>query len=364
MSRLPRRRRRRHRRRRHDRCADLLRAARLPGARVVAVRLRALGRARSSTTAPSSSALADDDDRRLRRRAVLRRRRDLAGVGAALRRRAARSSSTTPRAWRMDPDVPLVVSEVNPDALDDASRKGIVANPNCTTMVVMLPLKALHDAFGLTAMVATSFQAAGGAGQKGIDELAAQVAPLAARRRPARQRRREPRRAGRARASTPSTLAFNVVPLLGTAPARRLHRRGDEAPERVAQDPRIPDLAVSPTCVRVPVMVGHSIEVRATFEREPSSSTRRWRRCEAFPNLVRRGGPDAAGVGGPRRDAVGRVRARPRRPRALAELLRRRRQPAQGRGAEHRADRRAAVRARAGRPSGRAAQNVESRSRK
>src|SRR5689334_20247051 len=80
-------------------------------------------------------------------------------------------------AWRMDPDVPLVVSEVNPQAIDGA-RKGIVANPNCTTMVVMLPAKALHDAFGLKAMVATSYQAAGGAGQKGIDELAMQVPVL------------------------------------------------------------------------------------------------------------------------------------------------------------------------------------------
>src|ERR671921_891776 len=81
-------------------------------------------------------------------------------------------------AFRMDPEVPLVVSEVNPEAMDGA-RKGIVANPNCTTMVVMLPAKALHDAFGLEAMVATSLQAAGGAGQKGIDELAGQVEPLA-----------------------------------------------------------------------------------------------------------------------------------------------------------------------------------------
>jgi aspartate-semialdehyde dehydrogenase len=71
-------------------------------------------------------------------------------------------------AWRMDPDVPLIVSEVNPDALDDA-RKGIVANPNCTTMVVMLPAKALHDRFGLTEWGATRYPPAGGAGQTGFD---------------------------------------------------------------------------------------------------------------------------------------------------------------------------------------------------
>src|SRR5436853_1682043 len=117
-------------------------------------------------------------------------------------------------AWRMDDDVPLVVSEVNPDAMDDA-RKGIVANPNCTTMVVMLPAKALHDAFGLEAMVATSFQAAGGAGQKGIDELAAQVAPLA---EDVQQLVDDGASAARKVSSSvhANTLAFNVVPLLGT----------------------------------------------------------------------------------------------------------------------------------------------------
>ena len=97
-------------------------------------------------------------------------------------------------AWRMDPEVPLVVSEVNPDALDHIG-KGIVANPNCTTMAVMLPAKALHDAFGLTTMVCTSFQAAGGAGQKGMDELHGQV-DSRPRARP-RQRRRHGGRVGR-----------------------------------------------------------------------------------------------------------------------------------------------------------------------
>src|ERR671920_1071143 len=79
-------------------------------------------------------------------------------------------------AFRMSDDVPLVVSEVNPGAID--AHRGIVANPNCTTMVAMLPLKALHDEFSLRAIVPTSYQAAGGAGQKGIDELADQIGPL------------------------------------------------------------------------------------------------------------------------------------------------------------------------------------------
>ena len=125
----------------------------------------------------------------------------------------------------MDPDVPLVVSEVNPDALDHIA-KGIVANPNCTTMAIMPPLHALHAEFGLTAMVATSFQAAGGAGQKGMDELLEQVpvlledpAALAVRRRgrrgQGRPRRRSPSR-------WPSTSCRCSAPTPATAtPTRR-----------------------------------------------------------------------------------------------------------------------------------------------
>src|SRR5205823_9048561 len=171
-------------------------------------------------------------------------------------------------AWRMDPQVPLVVSEVNPGALEHIG-KGIVANPNCTTMVVMLPAKALHDAFGLEAMVCTSFQAAGGAGQKGIDELAAQVAPLA---EDVEQLVSDGAAAARKveHSVHENTLAFNVVPLLGT-----LDEQGYTDEEmKLRNESRkildIPGLAVTPTCVRVPVMVGHSIAVRATFRSEPS----------------------------------------------------------------------------------------------
>src|SRR5919205_1598483 len=185
-------------------------------------------------------------------------------------------------AWRMHDDVPLVVSEVNPDALD--AHQGIVANPNCTTMVAMLPAKALHDAFGLRAMVATSYQAAGGAGQKGIDELAAQVEPLF---EDVEQLRFDGAAAARKVSASvhANTLAFNVVPMLGT-----LGDNGYTDEEMKLQNESrkildIPDLAVSPTCVRVPVMVGHSIAVRATFERRPSVEEA-LSALEAFPNLV------------------------------------------------------------------------------
>jgi aspartate-semialdehyde dehydrogenase len=208
-------------------------------------------------------------------------------------------------AWRMDPDVPLIVSEVNPDALDDA-RKGIVANPNCTTMVVMLPAKALHDRFGLTDMVATSFQAAGGAGQKGIDELAGQVAPLASdvdalvSDGAAAARKVE-------HSVHANTLAFNVVPLLGT-----LNDEGYTDEEMKLQNESrkilsIAGLRVTPTCVRVPVMVGHSIAVRATFEREPDLDEA-LQALREIPNLVVEEAPTPLEWAGRDETVVGRVR--------------------------------------------------------
>jgi aspartate-semialdehyde dehydrogenase len=207
-------------------------------------------------------------------------------------------------AFRMDETVPLVVSEVNPEALD--GHDGIVANPNCTTMVAMLPLKALHDAFGLRAIVATSFQAAGGAGQRGIDELAAQIAPLASDVAllcddgAAASAKVE-------HAVHAATLAFNVVPLLGS-----LGEEGYTDEElKLRNESRkilaIPDLAVSPTCVRVPVMVGHGVAVRATFAREVDLD-RALEVLAAFPNLVVDDLPTPLAYAGRDEVAVGRIR--------------------------------------------------------
>jgi aspartate-semialdehyde dehydrogenase len=172
-------------------------------------------------------------------------------------------------AFRMDPDVPLVVSEVNPDALDHIN-KGIVANPNCTTMAIMPPLHALHVEYGLTEMVATSFQAAGGAGQKGMDELLEQVPGLLADPEALAQRGAQ---AAATVGETPvfgKPLAFNVVPLLGKDTGNGYTDEEMKLQNESRKILGIPELAVSPTCVRVPVMVGHAIEVRARFEREPS----------------------------------------------------------------------------------------------
>jgi aspartate-semialdehyde dehydrogenase len=207
-------------------------------------------------------------------------------------------------AFRKDPAIPLVVSEVNPDALD--SHNGIVANPNCTTMVAMLPLKALHDGFDLRAMVATSFQAAGGAGQKGIDELAGQIGPLAADV----QLLCDDGAAAAGKVSHEvhaATLAFNVVPLLGA-----LGEGGYTDEELKLRDESrkilsIPDLAVSPTCVRVPVMVGHGVAVRATFAEEVDMD-RALELLQAFPNLVVDELPTPLHYAGRDEVAVGRIR--------------------------------------------------------
>ena len=222
-------------------------------------------------------------------------------------------------AWRMDDAVPLVVSEVNPDEVDRApvaaGGRGIVANPNCTTMVAMLPLKALHDQFGLTAMTATSFQAAGGAGQKGIDELAAQVPVLHA----------EPdllRRDGMAAKKLvdasvhADTLAYNVVPWLGIEGSRGYTDEELKLQNESRKILDLPDLAVAPTCVRVPVMVGHAIQVRATFE-ENVDLAEAIAVLSAFPGLVIDDVPTPLAWAGRDEVAVGRLRADLADPRVL-----------------------------------------------
>lgn len=208
-------------------------------------------------------------------------------------------------AFRMQEDVPLVVSEVNPDALDHIPR-GIVANPNCTTMTIMLPLKALHDAFGLTAIVATSYQAAGGAGQKGMDELAAQVPGLLADRE-----RLVTDGAGALEGIEHSVhaapLAFNVVPLLGTVGEGGYTDEELKLRDESRKILDLPQLAVSPTCVRVGVMVGHAVQVRATFTRAPSV-TEAQEVLGAFPGIVLDDVPTPIKYAGRDEVAVGRVR--------------------------------------------------------
>jgi aspartate-semialdehyde dehydrogenase len=167
-------------------------------------------------------------------------------------------------AWRMDPDVPLVVSEVNPEAVADAA-KGIIANPNCTTMAAMPVLKPLHDAAGLTRMIASTYQAVSGSGLAGVEELADQAVALSSA---AEALTHDPRQVS---LPTPTKyvkpIAFNVVPLAGSL----VDDGSDETDEeqKLRNESRkilgIPNLAVSGTCVRVPVFTGHSLSINAEF---------------------------------------------------------------------------------------------------
>jgi aspartate-semialdehyde dehydrogenase len=166
-------------------------------------------------------------------------------------------------AFRMDDDVPLVVSEVNPEAIS-YRPKGIVANPNCTTMVLMVAAKPLHEAFGLTEVVATSYQATGGSGQAGIAELMEQTAKLVADE----ERLRTDGAAVEASVDPEvysKAIAFNVLAHCGSFTDERYT---DEEWKLVKESQKIlglPALRVSPTCVRVPVVVGHGIASRLTF---------------------------------------------------------------------------------------------------
>jgi aspartate-semialdehyde dehydrogenase len=171
-------------------------------------------------------------------------------------------------AFRMDPEVPLVVPEVNPD---QAGRrpKGIIAVPNCTTLSLIVVVAALHRAFGLTEMIAASYQAASGAGQAGTDSLYDQLDKVAGTRTLGQ-------RAGDLRGAVgdfgpfPAPLALNVIPWAGS-----LRDEGWSSEELKIRDETrkilgMPDLKVSATCVRVPVITGHSVALHAVFEHKVS----------------------------------------------------------------------------------------------
>lgn len=171
-------------------------------------------------------------------------------------------------AFRSDDQVPLVVSEVNPDALEYRPR-GIVANPNCTTMTLMVPAKPLHDAFGLQALVATSYQAAGGAGQSGISELVEQSRKLI--QDPDRLRAEGAAAEASVEPETFSkAIAFNVLAHCGDFGDLRYTSEEWKLVHESRKILDLPILRVSPTCVRVPVVVGHAIAARMSFANEVS----------------------------------------------------------------------------------------------
>ncbi|AVV42580.1 aspartate-semialdehyde dehydrogenase [Streptomyces sp. ID05-04B] len=211
-------------------------------------------------------------------------------------------------AWRRDPEVPLVVSEVNPHAI--ANRpKGIIANPNCTTMAAMPVLKPLHAEAGLEALVVATYQAVSGSGVAGVAELhgqAQKVVPEADKLThdggsvdfPEPQVYQRP-------------IAFNVVPLAGSIVEDGLGETDEE--QKLRNESRkileIPDLRVSGTCVRVPVFSGHSLQVNARFARPLSAERATELLSEAagvvltdIPTPLEAAGKDPSFVGRVRRD--------------------------------------------------------------
>jgi aspartate-semialdehyde dehydrogenase len=171
-------------------------------------------------------------------------------------------------AFRMDPQVPLVVPECNAEQIANRPR-GIIANPNCTTLSMMAALGALHRVFGLRELVVASYQAASGAGQSGVDRLNAEIAAVAGKGVGVRAGdvREALTAAGLSTVDSPfpAPLALNVVPWAGS-----LKDDGWSSEElKVRNESRkilgIPDLKVSATCVRVPVVTTHSLAVHATF---------------------------------------------------------------------------------------------------
>jgi len=213
-------------------------------------------------------------------------------------------------AWRLDPDVPLVVAEVNPDAVRDA-RKGIIANPNCTTMAAMPVLKVLHDEAGLQRLVVSTYQAVSGSGLAGATELDEQVRgavqqdTLALVHDGGAVTFPEPHKYVR-------PIAFNVVPLAGNLLDDGSHETDEE--QKLRNESRkilgLPELRVSGTCVRVPVFTGHSLSVNAEFDR-PLSVDRAQELLRGAPGVELADVPNPLAAAGADPSYVGRLRQDP-----------------------------------------------------
>ena len=212
-------------------------------------------------------------------------------------------------AWRKDADVPLVVSEVNfdRDVRGKTLAKGIIANPNCTTMAAMPVLKPLHDEAGLVRLVASTYQAVSGSGLAGVEELASQARAVIA---DAEQLVHD----GAALDFPPprkyvAPIAFNVVPLAGALVDDGSGETDED--QKLRNESRkilgIPDLAVSGTCVRVPVFTGHSLSINAEFAR-PLSVQRAHELLAEAPGVTLVDVPTPLAAAGIDESLVGRIR--------------------------------------------------------
>jgi aspartate-semialdehyde dehydrogenase len=213
-------------------------------------------------------------------------------------------------AWRMDPDVPLVVSEVNPHAIGEAV-KGIIANPNCTTMAAMPVLKVLSAAAGLTKMTVTTFQAVSGSGLAGAEELATQVSAAMEQGNILDLVHDGSAVDFPAPVKYVKTIAFDVVPLAGSLVEDGLNETDEE--KKLRNESRkileLPNLLVSGLCVRVPVFTGHSLSVNAEFSSpiSPAQATELLKdapgvQLEDVPTPLQAAGADPSFVGRIRQD--------------------------------------------------------------
>ncbi|KZM68613.1 aspartate-semialdehyde dehydrogenase [Nocardia terpenica] len=212
-------------------------------------------------------------------------------------------------AWRKDPEVPLIVSEVNPEQARNLP-KGIIANPNCTTMAAMPVLKPLHDAAGLRRLIVSSYQAVSGSGLAGVSELAGQIRAVAP------QMEQLTHDGSAAQFPAPNKyvapIAFNVLPLAGSLVDDGSGETDED--QKLRNESRkilgLPDLLVSGTCVRVPVFTGHSLSVNAEFA-EPLSVERAKELLAAAPGVRLSDVPTPLAAAGIDDSLVGRIRRDP-----------------------------------------------------
>ncbi|MGL4306855.1 MAG: aspartate-semialdehyde dehydrogenase [Mycobacteriaceae bacterium] len=212
-------------------------------------------------------------------------------------------------AWRKDPEIPLIVSEVNFSDAKNLTR-GIIANPNCTTMAAMPVLKVLHDEAGLQRLVVSSYQAVSGSGLAGVEELAVQArAAIADAEKLVHDGSAinfpEP-------VKYVAPIAFNVIPLAGSIVDDGSGETDED--QKLRNESRkilgLPDLLVSGTCVRVPVFTGHSLSINAEFDR-PLSVERAHQLLAGAPGVELVEVPTPQAAAGKDASLVGRIRQDP-----------------------------------------------------